>query len=96
MTVPTDLDRSFRVFRNNRYAFIDPREAQPDLTELLEVRDDEPFILHPGEFVCEQRIMGAGKHQGVDPLFNQWIQIGFEHQLRGRMIKPVFLNQGNQ
>jgi dCTP deaminase len=50
-SVDLHLDRSFRVFRNNRYAFIDPREAQPDLTELLGVRDDEPFILHPGEFV---------------------------------------------
>jgi dCTP deaminase len=45
------LDRSFRVFRNNRYAYIDPRTPQPDLTELLTVGDDEPFILHPGEFV---------------------------------------------
>ena len=23
----------------------------PDLTELVEVADDEPFIVHPGEFV---------------------------------------------
>ena len=44
------LDRDFRVFRNNRYAFIDPREPQPDLTEVVTVESDEPFILHPGEF----------------------------------------------
>jgi dCTP deaminase len=50
-SVDLHIDRSFRVFRNNRYAFIDPRTAQPDLTELLSVADDEPFILHPGEFV---------------------------------------------
>ena len=55
-SVDLHLDRSFRVFRNNRYAFIDPREPQPDLTELLGVRDDEPFILHPGEFVLGQTI----------------------------------------
>jgi dCTP deaminase len=55
-SVDLHLDRSFRVFRNNRYAFIDPREPQPDLTELLEVRDDEPFILHPGEFVLGQTL----------------------------------------
>ncbi len=55
-SVDLHLDRSFRVFRNNRYAFIDPREAQPDLTELLGIRDDEPFILHPGEFVLGQTI----------------------------------------
>ncbi len=55
-SVDLHLDRSFRVFRNNRYAFIDPREPQPDLTELLEVRDEEPFILHPGEFVLGQTL----------------------------------------
>ena len=53
-SVDLHLDRSFRVFRNNRYAFIDPRTPQPDLTELLTVGDDEPFILHPGEFVLGQ------------------------------------------
>lgn len=50
-SVDLHLDRSFRVFRNNRYAYIDPRTPQPDLTELLTVGDDEPFVLHPGEFV---------------------------------------------
>jgi len=50
-SVDLHLDRSFRVFRNNRYAFIDPRTPQPDLTEMLTIVDDEPFILHPGEFV---------------------------------------------
>ena len=53
-SVDLHLDRSFRVFRNNRYAFIDPRTPQPDLTEMLTVADDEPFILHPGEFVLGQ------------------------------------------
>ncbi len=55
-SVDLHLDRSFRVFRNNRYAFIDPREPQPDLTELTEVRDEEAFILHPGEFVLGQTV----------------------------------------
>src|SRR5205085_9425192 len=44
------VDRYFRVFHNARYPFIDVREPQEDLTELVEV-GDEPFILHPGEFV---------------------------------------------
>jgi dCTP deaminase len=39
------------VFRNTRYPFIDVREEQPDLTELVTISGDEPFILHPGEFV---------------------------------------------
>ena len=50
------LDRTFRVFRNNRYPYIDVRAAQPDLTELLEVSDDEAFVLHPGEFVLGQTL----------------------------------------
>ena len=55
-SVDLHLDRSFRVFRNNRYTFIDVRAAQTDLTELIEVADDEPFVLHPGEFVLGQTI----------------------------------------
>jgi dCTP deaminase len=50
-SVDLHLDRSFRVFRNTRYPFIDVREEQPDLTELVTISGDEPFILHPGEFV---------------------------------------------
>jgi deoxycytidine triphosphate deaminase len=55
-SVDLHLDRSFRVFRNNRYAFVDVRAPQPDLTELLTIADDEPFILHPGEFVLGQTL----------------------------------------
>jgi dCTP deaminase len=45
------LDRLFRLFDNHKYAVIDPSEHQPELTRLVETRGDEPFILHPGEFV---------------------------------------------
>jgi dCTP deaminase len=55
-SIDLHLDRSFRVFRNNRYTFIDVRAAQTDLTELIEVADDEPFVLHPGEFVLGQTL----------------------------------------
>ena len=55
-SVDLHLDRSFRVFRNNRYAFIDVRSPQPDLTELLTIAPDESFILHPGEFVLGQTL----------------------------------------
>jgi dCTP deaminase len=50
-SVDVRVDRFFRVFHNNRYPFIDVREEQEDLTELVEVEDDSPFVLHPGEFV---------------------------------------------
>ncbi len=45
------LDRQFRVFRQHRRAYIDVREPVDDLTDVEEVADDEPFVLHPGEFV---------------------------------------------
>jgi dCTP deaminase len=45
------LDRFFRLFDNHKYAYIDPREEQADLTQLVEVDANEAFILHPGEFV---------------------------------------------
>ena len=45
------IDRFFRLFDNHKYAFIDPAEQQDDLTRFVEVGPDEPFILHPGEFV---------------------------------------------
>jgi len=50
-SVDIRLDRFFRTFENHRYQFIDPREDQPDMTRALEVRPDEAFVLHPGEFV---------------------------------------------
>jgi dCTP deaminase len=50
-SVDLHLDSRFRVFRNNRYTFIDVRQEQPELTELLEISGDEPFVLPPGEFV---------------------------------------------
>ncbi len=50
-SVDLHVDRRFRVFRNSRYPFIDVRQEQPDLTELVEIDAEQPFILHPGEFV---------------------------------------------
>ncbi|MGL5857487.1 MAG: dCTP deaminase [Angustibacter sp.] len=50
-SVDIRLDRSFRLFDNHKYAVIDPAQEQPDLTRLVHVGPDEPFMLHPGEFV---------------------------------------------
>jgi dCTP deaminase len=55
-SVDLHLDADFRVFRNNRYPYIDVRSPQPDLTELVSIGDEEPFILHPGEFVLGQTL----------------------------------------
>ncbi len=56
-SVDLHLDSDFRVFRNNRYPYIDVRAPQPDLTEIVSIEsDDEPFILHPNEFVLGQTL----------------------------------------
>jgi deoxycytidine triphosphate deaminase len=50
-SIDVRLDRFFRVFANHRYTHIDPAAAQDDLTERVEPEGEEPFVLHPGEFV---------------------------------------------
>lgn len=50
-SVDVHLDSQILVFRNSRRPFIDIREDMSDLTEMVEVENDTPFILHPGEFV---------------------------------------------
>ena len=50
-SVDVRLDRLFRVFDNHRFAYIDPAEEQHELTREVAPEGDEPFILHPGEFV---------------------------------------------
>jgi dCTP deaminase len=50
-SIDVRLDRWFRVFENHKYPHIDPSVEQEDLTRLVETEGDEPFILHPGEFV---------------------------------------------
>jgi dCTP deaminase len=50
-SVDVRLDRLFRTFENHKYAHIDPAENQPELTREVAVEGNDPFILHPGEFV---------------------------------------------
>lgn len=49
-SVDLRLGHQFRVFRNSQVPFIDVKKEYPDLTELVEIEGDQPFILHPGEF----------------------------------------------
>jgi dCTP deaminase len=55
-SVDVRVDGRFRVFHNSRYPYIDVRQPMEDLTELVEKFGDEPFILHPGEFVLGQTL----------------------------------------
>lgn len=50
-SVDVRIDRFFRLFDNHKYPVIDPAQEQPGLTRLVEVDPDDPFVLHPGEFV---------------------------------------------
>ena len=50
-SVDLHLDRKILVFRNSRRPYIDVRQDMSDLMDMEEIGDDQPFMLHPGEFV---------------------------------------------
>ena len=59
-SIDVRLDRYFRVFQNSWYTHIDPRERQDELTTPVETTGDEPFVLHPGEFVLGSTFESVG------------------------------------
>ena len=50
-SIDVRVDRYFRVFENHRYPFIDPKRPQDELTKEVATEVDQPFMLHPHEFV---------------------------------------------
>ena len=50
-SVDLHLGDDFQVFRNSRYPYIDPSRQQLGLTERVTASREQPFVLHPGEFV---------------------------------------------
>ncbi len=50
-SVDLHLASKFQVFRSSRYPYIDPTMDQVGLMDLVEASAEEPFVLHPGEFV---------------------------------------------
>ena len=50
-SVDLHLDRNLLVFRNNKIPYIDVRASSERLTDMVTMADDDPFMLHPGEFV---------------------------------------------
>ncbi len=50
-SIDLQLDRVFRIFRVTRRPFVDVRQPMDDLTELVTIEDDEPFIIQQGTFV---------------------------------------------
>lgn len=59
-SVDLRLGRHFRVFEHSRYTHIDVRAPQPDLTQSVTVAEDEPFVLHPGEFALGTTLERVG------------------------------------
>ena len=50
-SVDLRLDHRFVVFRNHTLSHIDVKADLTDLTDEVIMAGDEPFLLHPGEFV---------------------------------------------
>jgi len=50
-SIDVRLDRYFRVFLNHTMPVIDVKKDLEELTRLVEIDDEQPFVLHPGEFV---------------------------------------------
>ncbi len=59
-SVDIRCDAVFRVFENHKYPLIDPKAPQEDLTTSVEAHPEEPFILHPGEFVLGSTLETIG------------------------------------
>jgi dCTP deaminase len=59
-SIDVRISNLFRVFRNHTRGIIDVKRDMEDLTELIEIVDDEAFMLHPGEFVLGSTLERIG------------------------------------
>jgi dCTP deaminase len=59
-SVDLHIDRYFRVFLNHTMGLIDVKQNLEDLTQLVEIGEDDTFILHPGEFVLGSTLERVG------------------------------------
>jgi dCTP deaminase len=49
-SVDLRLDGVFRVFKTTSRPYVDVAQEVDDLTELVEISPEEPFVIHPGSF----------------------------------------------
>lgn len=49
-SVDLRLDAAFRIFRNTSRPYVDVQQPVDDLTELVEIAPEEPFVIQPGSF----------------------------------------------
>ena len=59
-SVDVHLDNEILVFRNSVRPYVDIKQNMDDLTEIITIKDDKPFILHPGEFVLGSTLENIG------------------------------------
>ena len=59
-SVDVRLDKFFRVFLNHTMPVIDVKKNLEELTRLVEIDDERPFVLHPGEFVLGSTLERIG------------------------------------
>ena len=59
-SIDVRISSLFRVFRNHTAGVIDVKQDMTALTELVEIGGDEPFMLHPGEFVLGSTLERVG------------------------------------
>jgi dCTP deaminase len=52
-SIDLHLGNAFRIFEHSKYAYIDPtkKDFSKEVTREVIVRDGEPFIMQPGDFV---------------------------------------------
>lgn len=56
-SIDLGLGKNFRVFEHSRYPYIDPfKKDSGDFTKEIEIKDNEPFIIQPGDFVLATTI----------------------------------------
>ncbi len=54
------MDREFLVFNRGGHAYIDVKKPIDGYMKEVSIKDDEPFILHPGEFVLGKVLEKTG------------------------------------
>ncbi|HIG98117.1 TPA: dCTP deaminase [Candidatus Woesearchaeota archaeon] len=50
-SIDIHLDNKFLLFNKSKHGIIDVKQKQEGLMMPVEIKDNEPFILHPGEFI---------------------------------------------
>ncbi len=93
-SIDVRLDRYFRVFENHRYPHIDPAVEQPDLTRPVETEGQDPFVLHPNEFVLASTyeiVIASRRHSGAPGGQVESRQARLADALDGRLDRPGVL-----